>query len=309
MTTSTSFTSRSLPWLKLGAIIDDPSVNAQEAARLGGIDFEVETRKASFKNGDSWMTVPTRHGLVRKDTNTFFDFVSTDYRVVQYADAFRFMDEINPRYVAAGALNGGRQGFMVVQFPGYESFDPMPNGQSDPHELYVVLRTSHDRSKAIEIAVMPLRGLCMNQLSLPSLTRGAERKWSIKHVGDPAAKLRVAQNALQHSMQYAEVYRDMVQTLSSVPIGLEDARHIMRRVLPSRVKRDEQLAAIEAAFRSSPHVGFNGTGWGLVNAVSEYFEHGRTSGSRTAQSRFTSGLDGDTAKYVGRTAQLVLNRA
>lgn len=308
MTMSTSFTSRSLPWLKLGAVIEN-EVNAKEAARLGGIDFEVETRPSAFGSDTGWLKVPTREGLVRKDTNTFFDFVSTKYRIVQYAEAFRFMDEINPRYVAAGALNGGRQGFMVVQFPGYESFDPMPSGQPDPHELYVVLRTSHDRSKAIEVAVMPLRGLCMNQLSLPSLTRGAERKWSIKHVGDPAAKLKVAQNTLQRALRYAEVYQGMVQTLSSVPIGLEDVRHIVRRVLPDRVKRNEQLAAIEAAFRSSPHVSFNGTGWGLVNAVSEYFEHGRTSGSRTAQSRFTSGLDGDTAKYVGRTAQLVLNRA
>lgn len=309
MTASTSFTSRTLPWLKLGTVIDDPTVDAKTAAQLGGIDFEVETRSASFKGNSGWLTVPTRQGLVRKDTETFFDFVSTTYKVVQYAEAFEFMDGINPRYRAAGALNGGRQGFMVVQLPGHESFDPMPGGESDPHELYIILRTSHDRSKAIEVAVMPLRGLCMNQLGLPSLTRGAEQRWSIRHVGDPAKKLKAAQNALDRSLRYAEVYQNITQTLASMPISVEDARKVVQRVLPSRVRVDNQLAAIDAAFRSSPRVGFHGTGWALVNAVSEYFEHGRDSGCRTAQSRFTSGLEGDTAKYVGRTAQLLLNRA
>jgi hypothetical protein len=41
--------------------------------------------------------------------------------------------------------------------------------------------------------------------------------------------------------------------------------------------------------------------------VSEYFDWGRNEGTRTAQSQFTSGLTGDTAKYFNRTAQLLLN--
>lgn len=308
---TSSFTTRELPWMKLGAIIDDPSVTAHEAARLGGIDFEVEFRQSAFRgtDGKSWITVPNRHALVRKDRPVFFDYVSSVYAIVQYADAFDFMDQVNPRYVAAGALNGGRQGFMVVQFEGHESLDPAPRDQSDPHDLYVILRTSHDRSRGLEVAVLPLRNRCMNQLGLALNTFGVKQRWSIKHVGEPLTKLKTAQDTLTKTASYVTAFETAVRQLTSVNVSRDDTRIILKRVLPNRPRRDAQISAIEAAFGDSPYVGFGGTGWGLVNAVSEYFEHGRDAGTRTAQSRFTDGFEGQTAKWVGRTAQLILNRA
>lgn len=307
-TLDSSFTTRDVPWRKLGAIIDDESIDATRAAQLGGLDFDVEMRRASFERADgaSWRVVTDRRSLVRADTEQFFSFVSTRYQVVQYRDAFTFMDAINPHYVAAGAFAGGKQGFMVVQLPGHASLDPTPNGESDPHQLYVVLRTSHDLSKAIEVAVLPLRDRCMNQLTLPSFAVDAPQRWSIRHVGDPTKKLRNAQDTLKRASRYAEQFERTVQRLADISVDTDNLRRVLRRVLPDRPKRPEQLAAIEAAFRSSERVGFTGTGWGATNAVSEYFEHGRDGGSRTEQARFIGGLNGATAKYVRRTAQLLL---
>ena len=104
-----SFTSRQAPWYKLGPQIDG-DVNAAEAAKLGGLDFDVELRAARFeaisdKGNKTNVTVPTRKAIVRSDTNEFIDFVSVDYEVVQYSEAFNFMDEINPRYVSAGSMS------------------------------------------------------------------------------------------------------------------------------------------------------------------------------------------------------------
>lgn len=306
--TSTLFTSREVPWYQLGAVIDDVSVDATRAAQLGGLDFDVEVRRSSFERADgaTWRVVAERRALVRGDTEQFFSYVSPKYKVVQYRDAFTFMDTINPRYVAAGSFANGKQGFMVVQLPGHASLDPAPNGESDPHQLYVVLRTSHDLSKAIEVAVLPLRDRCMNQLTLPSFAADAPQRWSIPHVGDTTRKLAQAQRTLARAERYAEQFTQTTQRLAGVRVGVDDLRRVLRRVLPDRPKRPEQLAAIEAAFTSSERVGFTGTGWGATNAVSEYFEHGRDGGSRTQRARFIGGLNGDTAKYVRRTAQLLL---
>jgi phage/plasmid-like protein (TIGR03299 family) len=315
MMTSTldqTFTSRVVPWARVGHVIDEPDVDAATAARLGGLDFDVELRRGGFEDPTSptgWRSVPTRHAVVRTDTQHFFSYVSSDYKVVQYRDAFAFMDGVNPRYVAAGTLSGGRQAFMVVQFDELTSFDPGPLGRDDEHELYVVLRTSHDLSKAIEVALMPLRGRCMNQLPLPSFARDAPQSWSIKHIGDPLRRLENARTVLARAERYRDVFASTVRQLTSVRVTGDDLQVVLKRVLPDRPKRDEQVVAIVKAFHDSPHVGFEGTGWGAVNAVGEYFEHGRTSGSRTDQARFTGGLDGVTRKYVARTAQLVLARA
>jgi phage/plasmid-like protein (TIGR03299 family) len=307
--TQQSFTSRTVPWAAVGAVIDDPDVDSQRAAELGGLDFNVVLARALYQvEGQPTRNVSTRRAMVREDDGTFFSYVSDGYKPVQYTEAFAFMDQINPRYVAAGTFSGGRQAFMVVQFPDHLTIDPMPGGESDPHDLYAVCRTSHDLSKAVEIAVLPLRNRCMNQLPLRSLTRGVQQRWSVRHVGDPKRKLQNAVDALTRTVRYGEVFEGMVRQLHSVPVDRNVVKDVLKRVLPDRPKRDEQIAAIVGAFESSPAVGFTGTAWGAVNAVSEYFEHGRPTGTRTAQARFTGGLSGDTRKYVDRTAQLMLNR-
>lgn len=309
-----SFTSRQAPWYKLGPQIDG-DVDAAEAAKLGGLDFEVELRPAvrpqrrSDGKGWNYVQVPSRRTLVRVDNDEFVDYVSADYKMLQYGQAFSFMDTINPRYVSAGSMSHGKQGFIVAQLPDHSALNVEIDGEVDPHELFVIIRTSHDRSKAIEISLMPLRGRCMNQLALQTFSSGAQQRWSIKHIGDVKARMAEAQRVLAMAPKYAEIYAAKARQMGSVTVSDEDARSILKRVLPAKAKRDEQVEAIMGAFHTNPAVGFTGTGWGLANAVSEYFDWGRNSGTRTDQSQFTSGLTGDTAKYFNRTAQLVLARA
>lgn len=309
----TMFSVRTLPWAKIGTVIDNPTVDAATAASLGGLDFDVELRPVTYKSvttegKPTYKTIPNRKAVVRSDNEQFFSVVSTDYKPVQYRDAFTFMDGINPNYVAAGTLSDGKQGFVVVQLPGEETLNVELGDDVDPHGLFVILRTSHDLSKAVEVAVMPLRNKCMNMLGLPSLVAGAQQRWSFKHVGDPLAKLKLAQSTLARTSAYVDVYRNTVRQLHSVTLDDDSVKVVLKRVLPDRPKRDDQIAAIVAAYHDSPLVGYHNTGWGLTNAVSEYFQWGRNAGTRTEQSMFTSGLSGDTRKYVSRTAQLLLAR-
>jgi phage/plasmid-like protein (TIGR03299 family) len=309
-----SFTSRQAPWYKLGPQIDG-DVDAAEAAKLGGLDFEVELRPAvrpqrrSDGKGWNYVQVPSRRTLVRTDTDEFIDYVSAGYQALQYGEAFGFMDEINPRYVSAGSMSHGKQGFIVAQLPNISELNVEINGEIDPHDLFVIIRTSHDRSKAIEISLMPLRGRCMNQLPLQTFSNAAQQRWSIKHIGNVKDRMAEAQRVLTAAPKYAEIYAAKARQMGSVTVSDEEARSILKRVLPAKAKRDDQVDAIMTAFHTSPAVGFTGTGWGLFNAVSEYFDWGRNAGTRTDQSQFTSGLTGDTAKFTNRTAQLVLSKA
>lgn len=310
----TGFSTRDVPWGKLGAVLEGGAVTAAEAAERGGLNFDVELLEAGFKSSvkptghtSPWRTVKTRRACVRQDTQQFFSYVSADYAPIQYAEAFAFMDEVHPKYVAAGALGGGKQGFMVVELPEKHELNLKIAGKEDPLQLYVVLRTSHDLTRALEVSVMALRGRCMNALTLKSFTRGAEQRWSVRHVGkDPLAKLEAARVTLAHADAYVNEFKEIAQRLAAVDIEVERAREILKLVLPDRPKRDDQVNAIVHAWRESPTNGFRDNGWGLTNAVSEYFEWGRNDGTRTAQSRFTGGLNGPTHRFSNRTAQLLL---
>lgn len=305
--TDTMFSAREVPWMKLGKLVDEP-VTAAEAARLGGIDFKVTEQPIYFstkKEGapPKFTKVEGRKAIVKED-GTFLSVVSTGYPVVQYGEAFDFMDTVSPHFVAAGALRGGKQGFMVVRAP--DAFTVL--GGDDPHQLFATLRTSHDCSRAVEVMVMPLRERCMNQLTLNTFRKGAESRWVVTHTGDVKSKLAAVAETMARVNEYAAIYTDNVERLVGIKVSDENAQQILKRVLPDRPRTAEVIEKIVSNWHTRTEtVGYDGTGWGLVNAVSEYYEWDRTGG--TSESRFLAALQGQTHKTINRVAGQLLSRS
>lgn len=320
--TDTQFSTREVPWMKLGKLVDEPKT-AAEAAKMAKLDFTVSLSPVyadrTVTNEDGTITlkprlIAGRKAVMADDNDDFMGFVSTSsYHSLQYGEAFDFMDSINPTYVAAGGLRSRRQGFMVVK--------PIPVndikilGGDDPHQLYAVLRTSHDCSRATEVSVMMLRGKCMNQLTLQAFSKDARYRWSIKHTSTQAAKLKEAQESLVNIGVYVKRYATNVTRLADTPVSEAKADKLLRIVIPQpkgKTQRTEdqyesRISKMLELFATSPQVGFAGTGWGLVNSVSEYFEWHRTGG--TPESRFLNALEGQTHKKLNKTAMLVLSNA
>lgn len=304
-----AFSTRTVPWMKMGKLEDEPTTAAQ-AAKLGGIDFTVSQWPVYYAVKEDgkppkFHKVDERKAIVRDDTGDWLSVVSKAYPVLQYGEAFDFMDGISPRFVAAGGLRGGRQAFMVVSLDVPTSLAGLLDGE-DPHELYGVLRTSHDCSRAVEVMAMPLRGKCMNQLTLASFRKDVKHRWVVTHTGDVKAKLLAAQDSLLRLDTYAKAYVDNATRLHEVKISDEASRDVLKRVLPDRPRRDEVIEKIIVGWHTRPEVGFEGTGWGLVQAVSEYFEWQRVGG--TSESRFLAAVQGQTHKAINKTAALVLSR-
>jgi len=291
---------REVPWMKIGKLVDKP-MTAKKAAQQGGIDFGVAFCPVEYAGPDGKRRKMTNRLVAeRTDTHAPLGIVSTIYKPLQYAEAFDFMDALGLPYVAAGGLGGGRQGFMVVQFAGADLV-----GGSDPHDLYGVLRTSHDCSRAIEFSVMPLRGRCMNQLVLNDFATGAPRRWSFKHIGDVKAKMAAAKTTMDLVLKYVPGLEETANRLADVKLDDEQAHHVLAWSLPNRPRREEVVTEITSLWHSSEAVGPDsvGTGWGLVNAVSEYFDWTRRGGN--PQSRFVGALQGPTSAAVNRTAERV----
>lgn len=313
MTSDVQFSQREVPWSKLGKLVEQP-VTAAEAAKLGGLDFTVSLRPIAWINdstGYGVNPIDSRRAVIRDDTGDFFGIASsTIYSPLQYAEAFNFMDTLNSPYVAAGALRGGRQGFMAVK----PDVDFNVLGGDDPHDLYAILRTSHDCSRGIEVSVMPLRGRCMNQMTLRSFSKMATHRWSIKHNTKMTAKLAEAQKSLTNLTTYARRYEQLAQQLADTVVTPKRARNLLEITIPrpSAGKTDrvieqwqERLTKIMELWSSSPTVAYAGTGWGLVNAVSEYWEWHRAGG--TSESRFLNALEGETHKRMNKITGMLLS--
>jgi phage/plasmid-like protein (TIGR03299 family) len=245
--------------------------------------------------------------MVRTDIGEFYGYATSSYQPVQYRDAFSFLEEINPRFVSAGTMKNGRQGFVVIQLPEEDRINiRLPNGVDDAHTLYVILRTSQDCTKSIEIAVTTLRERCMNQLTLPSLTRGVSQRWSMRHRRNVHEKMNQARTVLTKTHDYVTEFESIVERLADIDLDYETARDQLHHVLPDRPRRDAQVAIILNTWENSDTVGCPGTGWGLVNAVDEYFEHLRPNRISTPESRFTTGLDGTAHLMTAQVMQRML---
>lgn len=307
--TDQMISTRQVPWMKLGALTEKP-MTAAAAAELGGLNFEVikcdlfyaRTIEASEDTPAQHIVQPiaNRKAIVRADTGACLGIMAKDYAMLQYREAFDFMDQVNPTFVAAGSLRSGRQGFMVVET---DLMDNVLNGD-DPHKLYAILRTSHDGTRAVEVTAMSLRQKCMNQLTMQTFTRGARYRWGIKHTSTMTAKLKEAKDTLTRLGAYADAYRVNVDKLVHISLHDSTARNLLRAALPDRAKRDDQIEAIVNTWLTAPTVGYAGTGWGLVNAVSEYFDWQRTGGS--PESRFIGALQGPTHTTINKVVKQLL---
>lgn len=297
------FSTRTAPWMKLGKLVEATQSSA-EAAKLAGLDFEVEKRPAGWQDAaGNWHTIKDQYANVRQDTQAPLGFVGRDYSLLQNGAAFDFMDGVgNCQYIAAGALKGGKQAFMVAQ----PNLIVAPGG--DPIEMFVTLRTSHDRTRAVEVQLTPLRGMCMNQLYSRSFTRGAEHRWSIPHNRSMEAKMHQAAVVLAQLGAYSDGFVAMAEALMAAKVTVDQAHRIVNAAMPEQMGGRERPANVERIVNLHLHdtdtVGFNGTGWSLVNAVSDYMDHGRRAG--TPESRFRSALNGQTFRMVNSTIELVL---
>jgi phage/plasmid-like protein (TIGR03299 family) len=301
-------TVRNVPWMHWYTDVVETPMTSAEALKAGGLDFTVSMRNIQFAvpiaDEMFWSNAPSRKAVVRDDTDDLFEVVSSTYAPLQYADAFSFLDGINPEFVAAGSLKDGRQGFMVIQLPEQHGIQM---GLDDPHELYVIIRTSHDRSRGIEVSVMPLRDKCMNSLGISSFAANAPQRWSITHTGDVMGKMHNAEKVILGAKAYATEFAQMVDRLQAIKLDTDTATKILRRVIRKSPKQEDAVQQVLGIWNTAETVALGNTGWGLTNAVSDYFEWNRKGGSDRSQ--ILGVLEGVTTKAISGTAALVLSRA
>lgn len=303
---TTENTQRRTPWDRMNALHDDTTYeNVGEVLKDAGLDFTVSKREIQFKKSDgTWHTSPDRMYVVCDDNDEELDVVSKDYGVFQYSEAFEFLNHIpGRRFVASSLLKGRKQAFMVVQLPDLEDFTLFGD---DRVELDVVIRTSHDRSRAVEAFVMPMRIFCTNQLPIRAMTPGIQNRWAVNHIGNVADKMHDAEVLVKRTRAYVEDFKVTAERLNRTLLSDDEARATLKRTLRDTPTRDEVADHIVSLWKNAPTVGHTETAWGFVNAVSDHFEHGRRGG--TAQSRLLGALEGQTRGILDKVVPFVLSR-
>ena len=286
---------RLAPWDGVGMNVHG-AFSSKEVMQRAGLDWSVSSRKLYLSDGSP---VPGVKANVRSTDNKVLGIVGPDYKIVQNAEAFSFMDQVlgeGVTYETAGALKGGRRVWVLAHIPGEYKF---VEDKADP---YILFSTTHNGSGAIKVCLTPIRVVCMNTLNLAIKT--ATRSWSIVHKGLMDQKIANAKNTLIASKEYMGALCDEMVNLNEIKLTDTQVYDYVKKLIPMPLdpsevtrrnvssKRTELMDRYELA-PDLAHV--DRSAYRFVNTVSDFATHSTPLRARSDYrgTRLLSILDGN----------------
>jgi phage/plasmid-like protein (TIGR03299 family) len=281
------------PWHGLGQELT-PGAPMEQWLTAAGMEWRIKRSLARYQTGPDnahaelklW---PDYHVLFRSDTKAPLGMVSDRFKVVQPYEVLEFfrdlVDVAGFTLQTAGTLHGGSKFWALadVKAEGVVVGNDVLKGR-------LMIATSCDGSIKTIVKNVAERVVCANTLSIALGERGMAEV-QVSHRSEFNAdkvkrELGVAVDSFQKFMHVAKLLSRepanhfgadnfLVQLLDkSTPQMREEVEHeaVAEAVRTSRPYQ-KMLALFEGAGRGATQKGVAGTRWGLLNAVTEYYDH------------------------------------
>jgi hypothetical protein len=168
---------------------------------------------------------------VRELDGKVLGIVSSRYRVLQNRDAFAFASDLIDTGGAvietAGLLRGGRWSWFLLRLPD----EVMIGGDRDERLVtYLLIANSFDGTMSVTVAIVTVRVVCSNTLSLALDT--AQRAFRVQHTGSLEGRLAEARRALEISFRYREELRTVGEELLARPVSDAEFERFLAEPMP-----------------------------------------------------------------------------
>jgi phage/plasmid-like protein (TIGR03299 family) len=243
----------------------------------------------------TYKTLENDRAVIRDFDRKHLGTVTKVYKPIQNIEAFQFFDEIvdsgEAKYEVAGSLSGGRKIWLTAKVG-----DSIQIAGQDPHDLYLLLVSSHDGSRSLTAVTTLIRAVCKNTVTFGIDT--AKTSWKFSHRKELKARTLEARDALQMSFKYVEEFEREAQKMIDMQITKDQFEAIIKDALPEQKHATQKKTdEIMRLFESSPTIvdaGIGGTVYGAYQAVTEWTSH---KSFQTKEARMISNLNGDDAKF------------
>jgi len=270
---------------------------ARETIESKGLDWNVGVEPIFLKEPTSGTPelIGNKLAVVRQDNRSTLGIVTERYVPIQNVEAFGFMDALVGQneaiYENAGLFHGGRRVFLQVRLPNDIVIE---TNREDRIQKYLLLTNSHDGKGSLRAFYTPTRLVCSNQLSGLFKSDDAKEGVSIRHTGDIGAKVSEAQRILGLSVKYYDELAEVFNYLAKKSVNTQQVRGYLETLIPDRkdaknkTRTENIRSEIEQLFRhgkGNDVAGIRGTAWALVNGVSEYVTHRRSTHGETNEQK------------------------
>jgi phage/plasmid-like protein (TIGR03299 family) len=290
---------RLYPWadVSTGRAEEGEVLTSQQLLDRANLDWDVATRplysRRELLDGTfEFIQHPKAREVYRTDTQEPIGVVKSHYQAYPNREAFAFGDQLleeGGRWIEAGLQGNGFRVFMCLRVgAGFKVLG------SDSYDLFLFLSTGHDGGRSVTASAVPFRDECLNHNDV--MGENAKTTLTAQHTNNLATRLAEAREALKLARSYERDFTRQAEKLAKVRVTEEKARALVNQAIPQRrSRREEVVVDVIAVYRTSPQVEeFRGTGYGLVNAMTEYMDHVKR--QRSGNARFEAIMWGEAAK-------------
>jgi len=247
---------------------------------------------------------PTRKTVVRPDTQTVLGVFKQTYRIHQFDEwlletVAQLLDD-DLSIGSAGLLKGGAIAWVSVEVP--ETITTPEGVAFRPHLLAAA---AHDGSMSTSYQRVVTNVVCDNTMS--AALREAEghgQRVRVRHSRHSLERLIEAREALGIVHTIADDFAAQVAELTSMTVSEGDWARFLDSLLPvpeedgrSRTLAQNKREKLDRIYHDDPRAApWNGTGWGVVQAVNTMVHHestvrGATRAERNTERAVTGEID------------------
>jgi len=157
------------PWHGLGKKIpESKKLSICEAIAAAGLDWKVEKRHLFTE----YCGIPSHFAVCRSTDNQVLGLVGLDYTPLQNSEAFSwfqpFLDTQMATIETAGSLKSGQKVWVLAKI-----LDSQGSLNGDRVDHYILLSNAHDGSIPVRVGFTPIRVVCNNTLTMPTILQRA----------------------------------------------------------------------------------------------------------------------------------------
>ena len=329
-------------WHGLGQVIAGyPTL--EEAWKNSGMDWMIEQFpvQAAIPLSDGIVDIlelDEKFVNVRMDKRIPLGVVGNDYEVIQNEEHWKgfvvpYAEHTGSQIETTGTLRNGRVIWFLLKKGEVEYV------KNDPITEYFLLASSHDGSLCTTIMNTPVRVVCNNTLT--AAINGSKNAFKVRHHANHSVKIEEIKRAIGFGDKFMMKFDEVFAGLANLQMTATKQREILDEVIfPKKMaeidpaliltlpKEREKVSLKGETIRQgkidkvmelteigmgSDIPGVRGTGYGLYNAITEYYDHyGRSKKERDGRSveeqRFESNFFGQSqrAKEQALNAMLPL---
>lgn len=262
-------------WHGYGTVVGHTMTYA-DALHTAGLDWTTRLAPVTALTADGVTEVDTHRATYRSDTGAVLGVVGADYQPHQPAELLELarltVDAAtsDAHVEVLGSLRGGRVVFITIALP------DTVNIAGDVHVPRLVWATSMDGTLATRAVATFVRAVCMN--TVRASFRHAQTSWAARHTSSLTGRTDEARRALRLMFQVADTFRAEVEALTTQTVTDRHLDQVLTGLWPddptasvrTRDAASRRRAEIRHLYQSDPRVGWRGTAYGVVQAVSTW---------------------------------------